>query len=603
MESAVLGRLGLLDLSIIAAYIVVAFGIGVWFSGRAGRSMSEFFIAGRSIPWWLAGTSIVATTFAVDTPLAIAGFVRTDGIYANWFWWCLAMGGMLCVFFYARLWRRAEVVTDVEFLELRYGGRHAGALRGFMAVYGGVLFNAIVMGWVLVAMAKLSEVLLGWDKLTAVALFTIIALVYTVLSGFWGVVMTDLLQFIIAMIGSISLMIFVFMDTGGPAGMVAQIRELPAFDPKVFHFVPNWRTAGGLVLVTFLAQVLVQWWPKGQGDGYLAQRLFSTRNEEESALAALWFNYACYVLRPWPWIVVGLASLIYFPVMQGEDPELAYPRMIAHFLPVGFRGLMIASLLAAFMSTMDTQFNWGASYLVNDLYKRFIKRDASERHYVLASRLAVVLLAGIGAVAAWQFDSIFGAWKYLAVLIAGTGPVILLRWYWWRINVWSEIAALLSSFVVANGGVWARLLHRAGLLSDTALERATWFYGGDAFGIRITAVVAICAAVWLPVTFLTRPVPLDHLERFFRRVRPGGWWGPVAKACPDVQRDNLLPAWIGWFTGVGCVYAGMFGLGWLCLAEWGKGIAALALSVAFGAAMLFCVFESPDAPNAQPPVK
>jgi SSS family solute:Na+ symporter len=583
-------KLNALDLFIIVAYMVGAFGIGVYYSRRASRSMSDFFIADRTMSWWLAGTSIVATTFAVDTPLAIAGFVRSEGIYANWFWWCLAMGSMLCVFFYARLWRRAEVVTDVEFLELRYGGKEAGALRGFMAVYGGVLFNAIVMGWVLVAMIKLTEVLLGWDKLTAVTVFTLVALGYTVMSGYWGVVMTDFFQFIIAMAGSISLMVFVLIHVGGPTEMVTQIRELPAFDPKVFHFVPSWETAGGLIIVTFLAQVLVQWWPKGQGDGYLAQRLFSTRNEEESALAALWFSYACYVLRPWPWIVVGLASLIYFPVVQGEDPELAYPMMISKFLPFGFRGLMIASLLAAFMSTMDTQFNWGASYLVNDLYRRFIKRDGSEQHYVFASRVAVILLAILGAFAAWQFDSIFGAWKYLAVLISGTGPVILLRWYWWRINIWSEISGLIASFIVANGGVWADLLHKAGVLSTGAYKHVDWFYRDpESFGLRLVTTVVVCAAVWLPVTFLTRPVQQDHLERFFRRVRPGGWWGPVAAACPDVPRDDLRPAWIGWITGVTCIYTGLFGLGYLCLGEFTKGIVALVLSFLAGWVMLICV--------------
>ncbi len=583
-------RLGPLDLFIIVLYTVGAFGIGVYFSRRASRSMSDFFIAGRSIPWWLAGTSIVATTFAVDTPLAIAGFVRSEGIYANWFWWCLAMGGMLCVFFYARLWRRADVVTDVEFLELRYGGKEAGELRGFMAVYGGVLFNSIVMGWVLVAMVKVTEVLLGWDRLTAVAIFTLVALGYTVMSGFWGVVMTDLVQFIIAMAGSISLMVFVLLDVGGPANMVARIQELPAFDPKVFHFVPSWETAGALVLITFLAQVIVQWWPKGQGDGYLAQRLFSTRNEEESALAALWFSYACYVLRPWPWIVVGLASLIYFPIVPGEDPELAYPMMIAKFLPVGFRGLMVASLLAAFMSTMDTQFNWGASYLVNDLYRRFIKRSASERHYVFVSRLAVVFLAVLGAVAAWNSSSISAAWKYLAVLIAGTGPVILLRWYWWRINLWSEVSALMTSFIVANGNAWAALLYAAYVIDDQTLAGIHWFYTRpETFGIRLIATVGACALVWLPVTFLTRPVPLDHLERFFRRVRPGGWWGPVAAACPGVPRDDLRPAWIGWITGVTCIYAGLFGLGYWCLGEWTRGTLALVLSFASGWVMLVCV--------------
>ena len=578
-----------IDWLFIVGYCCVAFGIGVYFSKRASRSMNEFFVAGRNLPWWLAGTSIVATTFAADTPLAVCGFARGGGIYANWFWWSALMGGMLCVFFYARLWRRAGVITDIEFIELRYEGRPASALRGFMAIYGGVLQNCIVMGWVMLAMIKICDVMLGWPKVQTIVVLMAIALSYTLLSGFWGVVMTDLLQFVMAMTGSIALAGIVLWKLGGPAGMVQQVRAAPDFQPKVFDFVPDFATAGKLVLITFIVQIAVQWWGGGQGGGYLAQRLFATRSEKDSALAALWFNFAHYVLRPWPWLIVGIASFAFFtnadlfdPAMGKPDFEKAYPLMIAKFLPVGLRGLMVASLLAAFMSTMDTQLNWGASYLINDLYKRFIRRGASERHYVNASRIAMLVLMGLAALTAWQSETISGAWIYLAKLTAGAGLVGLLRWYWWRVNPWSEISALLGSLVIANANLVARLLDWLGLMPEAWMDKINWLYSSEAYAVLFAIIVATCTAIWLAVTYLTQPVSEQHLERFYRRVRPGGWWRPVAVQCPDVPRQPAAHGWLGWFAGVVCIYSGLFGVGYLCLAKTAPGLACLAVSAASG---------------------
>jgi len=600
-------QLGYIDWCFIVGYCVVAFGIGIYFSRRASRNIGEFFIAGRKLPWWLAGTSIVATTFAADTPLAVSKLSRADGIYANWFWWSLVMGGMLCVFFYARLWRRARILTDVEFVELRYAGRPASTLRAFMALYHGVLKNCIVMGWVMLAMIKMCDVLLGWPKLTSISVLVFVAFCYTVLSGFWGVVVTDFVQFTMSMIGSVALAGIVVWKLGGPASMVAQIRAAPEFDPKLFHFVPDFSTAAKLALITFVVQISVQWWSQAEGGGYIAQRLFAARNERHSALAALWFSFAHYVLRPWPWIIVGLASLVFFSNADLVDPatgvpdfERVYPMMLARFLPVGLRGLMVASLLAAFMSTMDTHLNWGASYLINDLYKRFIKRDASARHYVNASRAAMFILMCMAALTAWQSETITGAWIYLAKLTAGIGLVTLLRWYWWRVNAWSEISALASSLVIANGNLVARVLDRAGLVPPAFMARIEWLYSSDAYAVLLTVIVAVCTVVWIVVTFLTRPVNDAHLDAFFRRVRPGGWWSPAAARCPDVVRNRANRGWLGWVSGVVCIYSALFGIGYLCLARPLPGAGWLVLAVATGWFMLAQVSSEPETAEEEP---
>jgi solute:Na+ symporter, SSS family len=608
-----------LDWSIIIGYCLLALGIGIYFSKRASKSISEFFVAGGKLKWWIAGTSIVATTFAADTPLLVSGLIRKGGIFKNWIWWNFLFGGMLCTFFFAKMWRRAKIVTDNEFIELRYDGAPASVLRGFMAIHGGVLRNAIVMGWVIAAMNKVCAVLLGLEggisaaslgffakllpqsafiaqnaemvkaEYIVIPVLLLIAGVYSIMSGFWGVVMTDMIQFAMAMGGSILLAVIVINYAGGPAALAKQVAEAPGVKKDVFDFVPSFAMAGKLVVFTFLVNISMAWWGKGQGDGYIVQRLFSCQDEKHSFLASLWFNFAHYVLRPWPWIIVGLASLVYFPLSSGIDPEKAYPMMIAKFLPEGWRGLMVASLLAAFMSTMDTQMNWGASYLINDLYKRFFVKSASARHYVFCSRLAMVLLLIIGAFGGFMIGSIEGAWKFLVAVLAGAGLVSMARWYWWRINAWSELSAMITSFVLATGGVWINFVLKVwyrivNLLMpmpppDGLMSKVDWFYSGEAFGVRLVCIVVISTAVWIMVTFMTPPISREKLIAFYRRVRPGGWWGPIAEACPEVKSDSMVPAFIGWISGSLSIFAGLFGVGFMCLGRYGTGTAWLSGSI------------------------
>ena len=586
-------RLDAVDWVVVAVYGTVTLTLGFWFSRRAGRSVDEYFVAGRSLPWWIAGTSIAATWFATDAPLATASLVRQQGIFANWLWWYEAAGIMLLVFFYARLWRRAAILTDAELIELRYSGRPASFLRGFSALYQGLLKNCVVMGWVMLAMIKFSQVLLGWDPTFTLVVCVGLALVYTVASGLWGVVVTDLLQFFAGMTGSIMLAWIVVTRLGGPASMAEQIRELPDVHPGVLDVVPQASHLTPLEFASFLTLILLLWTRSGQGDGYLAQRLFATKDERQSMLSALWFALAGTVLMTWPWIVVGLGSLILLPVATAApelaaDPELAYPMMIAELMPPGLKGLMVASFLAAFMSTMDTHLCWGGSYLVNDVYRRFLRRGADARHYVLVSRLSIVVLVGIAAVAAWRMETIEGAWIYVIELTAGVALVWLLRWYWWRVNAWAEIAAMAGSVVLANGGLWASLAGRAGWISETTLQSVAGFYGSEYDFLRAAFILVACTALWVAVAYLSPPDPADHLEAFYRRVRPGGWWGPVADRCGDVPTD-LMPAWrrwTGWAVGVSFLYACLVGTGHLLTGRTLTGSAFLLLGLLCGFATL-----------------
>jgi SSS family solute:Na+ symporter len=595
-------HLQLADWLIIVGYCLFSLVVGLYYSRRASKNISEFFVAGESIPWWLAGTSMVATTFASDTPLVVSGLVRKGGIYENWLWWNALIGGMLTVFFYAHLWRRAGLITDNEFNEIRYEGVSASVLRGYGAVYGGVFTNCIILGWVMLAMVKICAALfdlsgltawgisltgihIEWGKLIIISILVLMTLGYTALSGYWGVVMTDFVQFIFAMGGAIALAVIAVRHVGGPSSMVAKLADPAAGnDPKVLHFVPDFQTAGRMALMTFAIQLGIQGWLGGQGGGYIAQRLFSTKTEKDAVLAAMWFNFAQYVLRSWPWILVGLASIIVFPRVAGEDSEMAYPRMIVTFLPVGLRGLMVASLLAAFMSTVATQLNWGASYLVSDLYKRFIVRHAPEHHYVNASRVATVIITIIGALAAWQAQNIAHIWVYLITITAGNAILGLMRWYWWRINAWAEISALIAGPLLANGNVICGGLARLGLLPAKLMGPIHSFYSNDSqsYAVRLVCILAACTVIWLIVTYLTRPVSDEHLEEFYRRVRPGGWWGHIAERCPDVVVERSGSKWLGMVAGSICLGTSMFGIGNLCLGRPLLGVAWLVVAVISG---------------------
>jgi len=556
------------DWSIIIIYMMISIAVGLYFTKRGSKGLLEYFVAGREVNWWLAGTSIVATSFAADTPLAIASIVRTRGLQGNWYWWSGIMGGVLCVFFYARLWRRANLITDAEFMEIRYHGKPAAFLRGFHAFYRSIFWNSIVLGWVILAMYKIVHVLLGWPKVMSTWVLVFIAIIYIFFSGLWGVIATDFFQFILAMAGSIILAGIIIVKTGGPATLIAKsvaaaeaanaagVQSRVVESSQLVNIFPNLQSSN-LAVITFLVFILVQWWGGGEGGGFLAQRLFSCKNEKHSLLAVLWYNFAHYAIRPWPWIVVGLASLIYFPNIA--DPETAYPRMMVKFLPNGLRGMMVAAFLAAFMSTVVTHINWGASYLVNDIYKRFLVKGASEKHYVWMSRLAIIFMTILAGSACLLMKSIYSAWLFVMSLMVGTAIIVLLRWYWWRINVWCEFASLISTATIA-----------------LALLRVPVLGTDDYYPIRLVITIISCTAISLLVAFLTPPEPEEHLEKFYRRVKPGGWWGPIAKRCPDVNAMRIgrreITSWL--LTSIS-IYAALFGLGWLVMGQYAKGLIAL----------------------------
>ena len=556
-----------LDWILIAAYFIASVVIGLYYSRRASRSVGEYFLSGRSLPWWLAGTSMVATTFAADTPLAVAGLVARNGIAGNWIWWNAAFGSMLTVFFFARLWRRAGVMTDVEFAELRYTGRPAAILRGFRALYLGIAINCVIMGWVNLAMAKILSVTLGWDRLTAVLLSLAITGVYSAVSGLWGVVITDFFQFVFAMTGTIALAVFVVRlpQIGGVAGLQQQL------PPETFEFLPRVGTDAASVgaslalpAATFFAYVGVQWWASwypGQepgGGGYVAQRMMSAKDERHSFLATLWFTIAHYCVRPWPWILVGLASLILYPDLQ--DKEAGYAMVIRDFLPPGWRGILLGAFFAAYMSTISTQLNWGTSYVINDFYRRFLRSDATESHYVWISRVTTIVLMIASAIVTFYLESIRQAWEFVLESGAGIGLVLILRWYWWRVNAWSEISAMIAA---AIGFAGVRLL--------TDLR----------FPHSLLVVVACTTMAWLIVTACTAPDSEARLVEFYRRVRPDGpGWRPIAARAggpPPAPLGGLL---VDWIAGCVMIYAILFGLGALVFGETGAALACMAIAAA-----------------------
>ena len=579
--------LGTADWIVVALYGALTLSIGLRLARRAGRSVEDYFVAGRSLPWWIAGTSIAATWFASDAPLATAALVRRQGVFGNWLWWYEAAGILMLTFFYARLWRRAGVLTDAEVIELRYGGAPARILRGFSAVYQGLVKNAVVMGWVMLAMVKFSQVLLGWDAALTLTVCVGLALVYTVASGLWGVVVTDVLQFVAGMLGSITLAGIVLARFGGPSAMADAIREQPAAPAGALDLVPSAANASSLEVLSFLCLILILWMRSGQGDGYVAQRLFATRDERQSVMASLWFAFAGTVLLTWPWIVAGLGSLLVFPAGAGADPalvadpELAYPMMIRELMPAGLRGLMVATFLAAFMSTMDTHLCWGASYMVNDVYRRFVRRDATERHYVTASRVAVVGLAVLAALVAWQMESIQRGWIYIIELTAGVAVVWLLRWYWWRVNAWAEIAAMAGSVVLANGRLLLGAVQAAIPFPAAFLNFADRFYAPEMDLVRAVVILVTCTLLWLIVICFTSPEKDAVLDRFHRRVRPGGWWAPVAARTGVASGDpGAARMWTGFGFGALFVYGSLLGIGCMLTGRALVGVLLLALSIA-----------------------
>ncbi|MDE0249025.1 MAG: Na+:solute symporter [Gammaproteobacteria bacterium] len=560
-----------LDWAVILAYFALATTIGVSLARRGGRSVADYFVGGRALPWWLAGTSMVATTFAADTPLAVTELVAQYGVAGNWLWWNMVMSGILTVFFYARLWRRAGVLTDVEFTELRYGGRPAAVLRAFRAGYLALPVNLIVMGWVNLAMVEIASVALDIPRLAALLVCFLLAAGYSVLSGLWGVVVTDFFQFGLALGGAVVLAVFAVEAVGGISGLEAGLADVYGSAEAATSLLPATGVAW-MPAITFAVYLAMNWWaswyPGAEpgGGGYVAQRIFSARTERDGLLATLWFNVAHYALRPWPWILVALSTTVLYPGL--ENPRQGYVMAILDLLPPGLTGLLLAGLAAAYMSTISTQLNWGASYLVNDLYARFLDRREGEAHLIRVSRAATLVLMLASLVVTYFMSSIEGAWRFLLAIGAGTGLVLILRWYWWRINAWSEITAMVASLAVS-----LVLWFGAGLDPDDP---------GQWAGIMIVTV-ACSTAAWVAVTFVTRPEPDEVLDGFYRRVRPGGpGWSAVSRRLgfgrEEIEGGALN--WTNWVAGVVAVYTALFGTGKLIFGAWGEAAALLALTAA-----------------------
>lgn len=585
-------RLVTVDWLIIAAYFALSLVIGLYYARRAGRSTEEYFLSDRSMPWWLAGTSMVATTFAADTPLAVTEMVARNGVAGNWLWWSMLASGMLTVFFFARLWRRAEVMTDVEFVELRYSGRPAAFLRGFRALYLGLPINLIIMGWVNLGMAKVLSGTLGLAKWQALGLCLGVTFLYSILSGFWGVVITDAVQFVIAMVGSIALAVFAVEAVGGIEGLKAKIATVTPvgsaepFGPKAISLWSDGSMAWMLPPLTLAVYLAVNWWaswyPGAEpgGGGYIAQRIFSAKNEKHGLLATLWFNIAHYALRPWPWILVALSSLVLYrgatlnPETGQPDAAFGYVQAMNDLLPVGFRGLLLASFAAAYMSTISTQMNWGASYIINDFYRRFVKKDGTERHYVFASRVATLITVILSIIVTYYMNRITGGWELVLSLGAGTGLVYILRWYWWRINAWSEVAAMAAALVVS-------LALRYFVIFDSSTPLG--------FAQSILTTVGVTTLVWLAATLLTAPEPEEKLREFYRRVRPAGpGWRRIARLEGMSERNGEIIANLAnWALGIALVYATLFGIGELVFGASGKASGLFLLAAACGAVMFW----------------
>jgi Na+/proline symporter len=587
-------NLSAIDWAIVFAYFALSMAIGILFTKKGGESVEEYFLSGRNVSWWLAGASMVATTFAADTPLVVTGLVFANGVAGNWIWWNMLMSGMLTVFFFARLWRRAGVMTDVEFAELRYSGRPAAVLRGFRALYLAIPINLIILGWVTKAMIKILTISLGLHavniggvsvsgEVIAVGICFLITVAYSTGAGMWAVLWTDLVQFVIKMSAVIILAVYSVRAVGGMDKLMAGVATHFGSSDAALSVLPVRWADGGIAgyawmpLLTLAVFLSVQWWaawyPGAEpgGGGYVAQRIFSSKTERDGVLATLFFQVAHYAIRPWPWIVTALAAVVLYPngVGPNHDHEATYVQAYVDLLPTPWRGFMMAGFAAAYMSTVGTQLNWGASYLVNDFYRRFMNKTAPEKHYVSVSRWATVILFLLSVVVTSQIDTVGAMWELLLALGSGTGLVLILRWYWWRINAWSEISAMIASFVVS---VTALAMVKSRLPAGSPLVQS--------YVMLIT--VAISTVVWLTVTLLTAPEPEAKLEAFYQRVRPGGpgWRRVAAKlgyAGETIPGGAL--AWTNWLAGIVAVYASLFGIGKIVFGELGTGIVLLVIAV------------------------
>jgi len=571
--------LNTLDWIVLALYGAICVAIGLAVMRRASQGRHEFFLSGRRLPWWLLGVSLVATTFSTDTPNLVTDLVRTGGVSQNWVWWAFAVTGMCTVFFYAKLWRRSAALTDIAFYEVRYSGKPAAFLRGFRAIYLGVFFNVMIMASVNLSATKIAGVMLGWDRSTAVLVGGAVTVLYAASSGLSGVVLTDFVQFLIAMVGAVlaAVVALGLPQVGGLSGLFAH----PAVAPRL-SLLPDfsdWNTAIAVLVVPLAVQWWSTWYPGAEpgGGGYVAQRMLAAPTERDAMRTTLLFNVLHYAVRPWPWIIVALASLIIYPDLASIaarfphiDPaivrnDLAYSAMLI-YLPHGLFGLMIASLAAAYMSTISTHLNWGASYAVEDCYRRFLAPDKDERHYVNVGRAVTVgLIVLASALSLWLHNS-YQAFQILLQIGAGTGLIFLLRWFWWRINAWSEIAGMGISFVVA---VYFQFVHTA--LGFAPLSPT----------VQLVTGIAITTVGWLAVTFATPPTDRATLQAFYDRIRPmGPGWQRAVTTGPATPGESVTAAFLCWFLGCVIIYAALFGTGYLLYGKPLPGIACLVAAAA-----------------------
>lgn len=572
-----------LDWFIVGAMIVSSLVVGLWFAKRANTGAEGYFVAGRSLGWFLAGTSMVATTFSSDTPLFVSGMVRQEGIYANWVWWSAAPAALATTFFFAKLWRRSEAVTELEFIAQRYPqswGVHT--LRILRALADGGFQNAVIMASVTLAASKILVTVLGLSAEPAIVLpiigpvtpallvlvtLGIVAITYTAISGLYGVIYTDVLQFAFAMVGAVILAIIVWVDLArDPGGALAKIEAASGANPYTLALVPD-LTRPDLPTLTFFILICVSWIGSAPGGGHFVQRMLAARTERDAMLSMYWYAFANYVLRSWPWIAVGLASLVYLPTLQ--DHESAYPHMISMFLPAGLKGVMVASLMAAFMSTLTSQMNWGTSYLINDVYRPYLAPSREPHHYVVAGRVAMLLLTSVALVVSSNLGSILGAYKYLAVMSAGNAFVLIARWYWWRVNVWTEISSLISSLAI--GAILFRILPDGP--------------GQDYFAIRIAVNLGVTTLVAIGVTLATSDsAPSTASIDFHRRLRIGGAGWKRVEQCSGIPSDksDWANSVVSWLSSIAFIYALLVGMGQLLLQRWSGFAVSCCIAVAAG---------------------
>ncbi|MFH0921773.1 MAG: sodium:solute symporter family protein [Fibrobacterota bacterium] len=589
-----------LDWSVVAVYLVISVAIGLYFTRRARASKDDYLLAGRSLGWFIAGTSIVATTFSSDTPLFVARISRETGIFENWWWWSAAIGGLASVFFFARLWRRIAVTTDVEFINIRYDDtRSKDALRVFRAFFDGVFMNCTIVASVTLGMVKITTTVLGLSGVAPVALpllgpvswpvlillvLSLFTLLYTMMSGLYGVVYTDVFQFMLAIFGCIVLAILVYVDASKGPGFIANISAAPGFKPQLLSFFPSFKTFD-LLTFTFFVYMGIFWWNAVPSGSYVVQRILSTKNETEAAKAFLWFNVAHFVIRPWPWVIVGLVSLIYFPNLTGPAAETAFPAMVALFMPIGLKGLMVSALMAAYMSTVSTHLHLGVSYLVNDIYQPYLVKGRSQKHYVKAAQLGMLLLMLVAGSICVRLKGIEEVYRFLGIYAAGLGTVMIARWFWWRVNAKAEIAAMLGSAgltVFLNSTLAERWLTavclRMGLITPETVDP-------DFFAVRVVIAMTLVLALWIGVVLVSgAKTPSEKVVGFYRKARvasPG--WAFVAKTAGiETEHVSLRQEFLAWGTCVIWLYATLVSIGKLLFHQWLVGGLTAAIALVSG---------------------